>query len=500
MRVKSLLMPMLVLVSAIPLGASPQEGCTGLLSLNLQDVQITAAELLHADKRTGLPEYCDVVGTIRETIGVEVRMPTNWNQKMYFGGNGGFAGNIEDTWLGLSRGYATISTDTGHQNFVVDASWALDDRVAERDYGYVAVHKSAILGKIIIEAYYKRSPKFSYFDGCSNGGRQALMEAQKYPADFDGIVAGAPALDWTGLMIGFNWDMQALQATETTSLISAEQFLIIADAVLEECDAIDGLVDGLVNDPRKCHFKPEKLLCMENANTNCLSQLQVDALKKISSGPKDSTGNLLHPGFPMGALVSDFGWISWLVYNPDYPAVQFLFQNDFFRYMAFTKDNPNFDWKTFNFDTDPQRMRLMSRILNATNADLSRFHQLGGKLLMYHGWSDSAVPPGRTIEYYRKVRKHLGAQNTSTTVRLFMVPGMLHCGGGPGPSYVDYLTVLEQWVEEGVVPVSMEARHDDNKGIPDRTRPLCPYPMVARYNGSGSINKAANFTCVAPPK
>ncbi len=471
---------------------STETNCAGMWSLNIPDVEIVEVKLVFGD-----PEYCSVIGYLKSRMVFEVLLPTNWNGKMYFRGNGGFAGELADTSPGLGRGYATISTDTGHQGDGLDATWALDNRTAEIDYAYRAVHQVVVLGKKIIQAYYKRAPKFSYFDGCSNGGRQALMEAEKYPADFNGIAAGCPALDWTGFMIGANWDMQALQATENSNLIPFEKFQVIGDAVLEECDAIDGLTDGLIDDPRKCHFKAETLLCQSGDGPDCLTQPQVDALKKIDSGPRDSSGHPLYPGFPLAGAVSDFWWAAWLFSNPDFPAVQFSFQDQFFRFMAFNKDNPDFDWRTFDFDTDPQRMNLMARILNATDTDLSRFQELGGKLLLWQGWSDSAIAPTRVIDYYNEVRKRLGRQNAENTIRLFMAPGMAHCFGGTGPNEFDYLTALEQWVEQGVAPESIEATHYGENG-PDRTRPLCPFPKVARYNGSGSMNRAANFTCVAP--
>lgn len=468
--------------------------CANMASLNIPDVEITELKLVF-----GQPDYCSVIGYVKSRIAFEVQLPTNWNGKMYFRGNGGFAGGFPDTSPGLERGYATIKTDTGHQGGILDASWALDNREAEIDYGFRAVHLVAVVGKIMIKAYYGRAARFSYFDGCSNGGRQGLMEAQKYPADFNGIAAGAPALDWTGFMIGANWDMQALQATESSGLIPIDKIQVIENVVVEECDAIDGVVDGLIDDPRRCHFKADKLLCKSGDGPDCLTQPQIDALKKIDSGPRDSSGHRLYPGFPIGGLTDEFGWVSWLIQIPDFPPpFQYVFQDQFFRYMAFSKDNPDFDWRTFNFDTDPERTRLMSRILNATKTDLSRFHELGGKLFLYQGWSDTAVAPTRVIDYYREVRKRLGSSAAEKTVRLFMAPGMLHCSGGPGPNDFDYLTALELWVEQGVVPESIDATHYNENGRPDRTRPLCRYPKVACYNGHGSINSAANFSCVNP--
>lgn len=468
--------------------------CANMAALNIPNVEITEVKLVFGDQ-----DYCSAIGYVKSRIAFEVQLPTNWNGKMYFQGNGGFAGGFADTSHGRRRGYSTVTTDTGHQAGVSEGFWAQDNRVAEVDYGYRAVHYVALVGKRIIKAYYGRAPKFSYFDGCSNGGRQGLMEAQKYPADFNGIVAGCPALDLSGLAIGFNWNMQALQVTESSGLIPFEKIQVIENAVLEECDAIDGLADGLIDDPRRCHFKAETLLCTSDDGPDCLTQPQVEAIKKIESGPKDSSGHFLYPGFPIGGIIDDFGWYAWLINIPDFQfPFQYVFQDQFFRYVAFSKDNPDFDWRTFNFDTDPERTRLMSRILDATNPDLSRYHELGGKLLLHQAWNDTAVVPTRVIDYYRDVRKSLGSNATEKTVRLFMVPGMFHCFGGPGPNDFDYLTALEQWVEQEVAPESIEAIHYNENGNPDRTRPLCRYPKVARYSGHGSINSAANFSCVNP--
>lgn len=466
--------------------------CYEMVSLSIPDVKITEAKLVS----DGL-EYCDITGSVKTRMGFKILLPTNWNGNMYFGGNGGFAGEIADTSHGLERGYATVSTDTGHQASAFDASWALKNRTAEIDYGYRAVHQVTLVSKEIITSYYGRAPKFSYFDGCSNGGRQALMEAQKYPSDFNGIAAGAPALDWTDFMIGANWNMHALEATETSSLIPYDKYEAIENAVLQECDANDGLVDGLIDDPRNCNFRPESLLCKGAENADCLSQPQVEALKKIISGPKDAAGHHIYPGFPAGGMTSDFLWVIWLSSVPDVPFFQYLFQDQFFRYMAFNNDDPNYDWHAFNIDKDSKRLTYMGSILNATNTDLRNFHDSGGKLLMYQGWSDPAISPMRVIQYYKEVRKRLATQNPEATLRLFMAPGMCHCSGGPGPNDFDYLSALEKWVEQGKVPESIEARHYNANGKIDRTRPLCAFPKVARYNGSGSINKAANFTCVS---
>ncbi len=478
--------------------------CARLTELIIPNTQITSAQVVPASD--DLPEYCFVAGVISPAVNFEIKLPTAWNQKLYFGGNGAFAGAIWDTdvetfWTGLVRGYATVATDTGHEADPLDASWALANRPAEIDYGYRAVHVAVGVAKTVIASYYGRSPHLSYFDGCSKGGEQGLREAQQYPNDFNGIAAGAPALDFTGTAgLSANWIMQALHATPDSSDIPLEKVPVIGAAVLASCDAVDSLVDGLIDDPRRCSFDPDILRCLGGDAPDCLTGRQLHALKKIYAGPTDSSGVQLFPGLPVGGETAG-EWGIWLVNTPGAPSLTFTLQDQFLRYLAFRVDDPNFDWATFDFDTDPQRLRFMAGILNATSPDLSRFHDAGGKLILYHGWSDPIIAATRTIDYYNDVRRKLGLnlKKTKQFARLFMAPGMSHCWSGSGPYAFDYLTALEGWVEQGIAPDSMVAAHYDDDGNLDRTRPLCAYPQVARYIGTGSIDDAASFRCAEPP-
>ena len=476
------------------LAASPQGTCDAMTSVAIPDARIRSAEVIPA--ADGLPEHCLVVGNVIPAAGFEVRLPSDWNGKLYFAGNGGFAGSIADTTPGLLRGYATASTDTGHQADALDASWALGNRPAEIDYGYRAVHRTAVVAKRIIDRYYGEVPRLSYFDGCSNGGRQALREAEQFPGDFDGIAAGAPALDFTGVMTAANWNMQALFG-EPDSHIPLEKVPVIGRAVLASCDGVDGLVDGSIEDPRRCVFEPDTLLCPYDDAPGCLTAAQVQALKKIYAGPADSRGRHLFAGLPVGGETLDhFGWDVWLIGFADFPPLDFVFQDQFLRYLAFPVDDPDFDWTTFDFDSDPPRMRPMGGILNADGADLSAFRAAGGKLLLWQGWSDPIVSASRTIEYYESIRRAMGSAEAGQFAKFFLAPGVAHCGFGTGPSVFDYLTPLEQWVERGIAPESIEASRYDENGEVDRTRPLCAFPKVARYRGTGSIDKAASFRCV----
>jgi feruloyl esterase len=479
------------------------DACAAVRELLLPEVKITSASVVPA--RNDLPETCDVLGTTRATIGFQVRMPTQgWNGKLYFGGNGGFGGRLrKDVSQGLSRKYATVSTDTGHRIFdpvldISDASWALDSPDAELDFAHRAVHETAVLGKAVIRAYYGVAPRRSYFEGCSGGGRQALQEATRYPEDFDGIIARDPALDFTGAFIAYAWNVQAQRAAE----VSVETLRLWGDAVLARCDGLDGLDDGLIDDPRRCQIQPRSLLCRRGAQTACLSSIEVAALEKIYDGPRDSRGRQLHPGLSLGGErpeADDRGWADWVLSSPASPSRGQKLAQQFFRFLAFVPDRPRFVVEDFDFDADPPRMEAAARNLNAISVELQAFKERGDKLLLYQGWSDPAVAPLRTVQYFESLRARFGT-STGEFARLFMVPGAHHCGGGPGPNEFEALSALERWVEEGVGPSSIVAVHRRGPHGPiDRTRPLCPYPSVARHS-AGSTDDAASFDCVDPPE
>jgi feruloyl esterase len=321
-----------------------------------------------------------------------------------------------------------------------------------------------------------------------------MMEAQRYPADFDGIIAGAPALDWTGLMTGFNYNQQAVRAAP----IPPEKLTVLAKAVVERCDAKDGLVDGLVDNPRRCGFDPGVVQCTSGDGPNCLTAAQVDAVRKVYEGPLNSRGEQLHPGFPPGAEDGFTGWQLWITgpsgtgapvnNNP----FQFTFSDHYLRYMVFS--DPGYDSMSFDFDDDVARVNATAPIFGATDANLAPFRARGGKLLVWHGWSDHALMADRTIEYYNDVIRTMGNKNkVEDFFRLFLAPGMHHCAGGPGLNSFDALSALESWVEQGRAPDSLLASHVGT-GV-QRTRPLCSYPKVAVYNGKGNPNSAASFSC-----
>jgi feruloyl esterase len=449
--------------------------CEDLSQLTLRNVTIDSAQTSDGS--------CWVAATLRPTSDSEIRMelwlPSSWNSKLLAHGNGGWSGSINAKTLeaAAGRGYAAAMSDTGHQGG--SGSFALGHPEKLIDFGYRSSHEMTIAAKAIAAALYGRAPARSYWTGCSAGGRQAMMEAQRYPADFDGIVAGAPGLNWTGRALESVWVAQAVHRDEA-SYIPREKYGLIHDAALAACDSIDGVKDGIIENPERCRFDPAELECKSGDSASCLSTAQVEAARKIYTSRVDArSGRLIVPGLARG---SELGWQT--MGGPQ-PLGLGL---DLFRYVVF-KD-PQWDYRAFRFDEDvPKTWETEGGILNALDTDLKPFFARGGKLIQYHGWSDPQIPPGFSVDYYRSVVKSLGERTVRESYRLFMVPGMAHCGGGEGTSTFDMLSALEDWVEKDKAPDRVPASRGP------RTRPLCPFPQTAVYSGSGSIEDAANFAC-----
>jgi len=447
-----------------------------------------------------LPAFCRVAAAIHPTpdsdIQFEAWMPLEgWNGRFQGVGNGGLAGSISYPAMAaaLRAGYATASTDTGHaQEPGGDARWALGHPEKIRDFGYRAVHEMTVKAKAILAAFYGSDPRHSYWNGCSEGGNQALSEAQRYPSDYDGILAGAPANYTTHLQAGGNWIAQAIHS-DPASFIPASKLPAIARAVMAACDAADGVTDGLLEDPRACRFDPAVLACKDADAPDCLAPPQIQGLKKVYDGARNPrTGEQVFPGYMRGG---ELGWGSWIV-GTDVPPrnAQHGIQAPFFRNFVF--DDPNWDWKTFDFDKGVALAdRKVGGDVNQINPDLKKFQDHGGKLIQYHGWSDPAISPLNTVNYFASVQTKMG--NTQDFYRLFMMPGVGHCSGGSGPSDFDRMAVITDWVENGKAPEQIVASHTTG-GKVDRTRPLCAWPKIAKYKGSGSTDEAASFTCVLP--
>jgi tannase/feruloyl esterase len=422
-------------------------------------------------------------------IKIEVWLPqsTAWNGKLMAVGNGGQAGEIYYHKMGLplTLGYAVASTDTGHEGKGDDGSYALGHPEKVIDFGYRAVHEMVLKSKAIIAEYYSRNARFSYWNGCSTGGRQGLEGLQRYPADFDGVIAGAPALNPRSAA-QVMWVAQAVHKDEA-SFIPAAKFPVIQRAVLNACDANDGVKDGVLQDPTRCKFDPNAILCKGADGPDCLTAAQVESAHKIySPAINPRTKEPIFPGFEPG---SEKGWGFAASAQPPQLTLTGL-RNRVFK-------DPNWDYKTFNFDSDVALLDRESQAVNAMDPNLRPFFSHGGKLLQYHGWNDNLIAPQNSVNYYNSVADTLGgASKVNDSYRLFMVPGMAHCRGGDGTDRFDVISALEQWVEKGKGPDSVIASRYVGDKV-ERTRPLCPYPQVAVYKGTGSTDDAANFACKA---
>jgi feruloyl esterase len=485
------------------------DNCESLATLSLPHTTITKAEVVAAGTfvpPTGkplpdLPAFCRVAATIKPSsdsdILVEIWMPrADWNQRLEGTGNGGFAGKISYGALaeGLRRGYTVANTDMGMAT-PDGATASIFVNRPERwiDWGYRATHEMTIVAKKVVRAYYAQDARRAYFVGCSTGGEQALMESQRFPDDYDGIVGGAAAHNRTGVHLSILWNFAVNEWTPAPSLPAAARSLL-TQAVVDKCDALDGVKDGVINDPGKCSFDPASLQCKSVGQEGCLTPAQVETAKQIYAGPVNPrTGQSLYPGLPKG---SEFGWDGLDPTPGGTPPYAPIFQWVF---------GPQWDWRRFDFDHDEAvYTQKLAEMVNATSPDIDAFRAHGHKLLMYHGWSDWLVAPGESINYYNAVVARDSSAHSSKSqpldqsLRLFMVPGMAHCAGGPGETHFDALGAVVDWVEHGVAPDKIIANKlplAEAAAEANVQRPLCPYPRVAQYKGSGSTSDASSFVC-----
>jgi feruloyl esterase len=512
----------LVTISVAAVPSHAQQPCESLTNLAVAGLTITSATSIpkgpfilpsspNQAQPVPVPAFCRVAAVVAKEVRFEIWMPAEWNRKLLGIGNGGLAGIIPYSPMvrPLALGYATSSTDTGHTGVNTnDGGWALGhyDRIV--NFADRAIHVMAEADKVILRAFYGAPPARAYFSGCSQGGHEALIEAQRYPADFDGIIAGDPANNWTRHYAGGHlWSAMAM---EGDGYIPAAKVPLIADAVNNACDALDGIKDGILNDPRRCHFDPATLLCKTGDTAACLTNAQIDAVRKLWTGLRDRDGDQIYPGLVPGGEAGPGGWTNWITGREPGKGGHSNLGIPFFKYFVF--ENPDWDFRTFRFDAsdgfdsdvDFTDAKLGS-LFNAVDPSLAGFKAKGGKLIQYHGWSDPDITPLNSINYYDSVTNTIahggnhGVRDTKDFYRLFMVPGMQHCGGGPGPTTFDMIEPLEQWVEHGVAPAQVIASHLNN-GVVDRTRPLCPYPQEAQWKGSGSTDDAANFACAFPAR
>ena len=505
-------------------GALAQQGevsaCEAVGRLALPETTIVSASVVGAGSfdppgRTpllaDLESFCRIEARSEPAINFEVWLPLqDWNGKFQGVGNGGMAGSIRYAALAgaLRRGYAAASTDTGHvaSGNAFDASWALGRPDLTEDFGHRALHVTTDHGKRVVEAFYGRAPDYSYYFGCSKGGQQGLMEAQRYPGDYDGIIAGDPANDWTRFYSGAHLWYSLATLSDPESFLPEHKILALGTAVNRQCDGLDGIVDGLLDDPRQCDFDPAVLTCKAGDAAGCLTPKQVQAVRKIWAGSRTSGGAVVFPGLVPGGEAAPGGWSNWVSGRERFAGLHWLAAEGFFKYMVF--DDPEWDFRSFDYDRDlPVALAKTGAALDAADPDLRPFRDRGGKLIVYHGWSDADISPLASIDYFDSVVETVGGGSgqaealaaTQEFFRLFMVPGMGHCRGGPGPDRFDALAALEAWVEDGVAPARIVASKQ-RAGEVVRSRILCPYPQVARWSGSGSTDEAAQFECVAPQR
>jgi Tannase and feruloyl esterase len=530
-------LPVLVTLAAVVGSEAPETGtCARLAQLGIPEARVTsAAEVaagsfsppaaltpwLRGDPATykSLPAFCRVVVLAAPSadsgIEIEVWMPVEgWNGKLRGQGNGGFAGEINFRALAraVAQGYATAGTNTGHSAAGTDASWALGHPEKVTDFGYRAIHVMTDVAKAVTKTYYGRDVQRSYFAACSNGGRQALMEVQRFPGDYDGVLAGAPANNWTHMLAKSIADAKAT-TLDPASYIPAGKLPAIAEAVNAACDSRDGLTDGIVDDPSSCRFDPSSILCKDGDSAACLTAPQAKALRALYEGPRDAKGERIFPGYVPGAEEGQGGWGPWITGSSPGKSLIFTFGIGYFANMVFEKA----DWDYHTADV-PQLLAAAqektARALDATDPEIRAFKDRGGKLIVYHGWNDPAISALNTVGYYGSVVSRLGEAETDAFLRLYMVPGMQHCSGGPGPDAFgqdgngprddprrNVFLALEQWVEAGTAPgalVASRRKGDDAAQPAEATRLVCPHPQVAKYSGKGGPSDAASFACVPP--
>jgi feruloyl esterase len=481
--------------------------CDGLASLALPHANVTAAVEVPAGAFTppaaagtavapaaakayaALPAFCRVQATAKPTtdsdIKIEVWLPvTGWNGKFQAVGNGGWAGTISyrDLASAIARGYASASTDTGHST--PGAEFAIGHPEKLTDYAHRGVHEMAVQAKTVIQAYYAKPPARSFWNGCSTGGRQGATEASKYPGDFDGIIAGASP-DPSSRLHAVRLAINLVVNRAPGSAIPSDKFPMLHTAVLNACDMLDGVKDGVLENPARCHFDPKTIQCSGADGPTCLTAPQVETVRLLYGDVKHpSTGETLYA--PLLQPGSELVWGTLAGPSP--------FTNAVDGYKALVFKDPNWDWHTFNPQTDIERMDAMGGAINTASPNLKPFFDRGGKLLMYHGWADRQVPTTSSIGYYTRVLDATGKGSAGKSIQLYLIPGMDHCQGGPGTDTFDKMAAIEEWVANGTAPKQIVAAHASN-GVVDRTRPLCPYPQVARYVGKGSTDEAANFVC-----
>jgi feruloyl esterase len=481
------------------------ENCDALKALNVPDVTIVSVESLERDTiRMGeffgtqiisVP-FCRVIGKISSEIQFELFLPKKWNGRFLMSGNGGFGGSFQNFLRPMvNNGFAVVSTDTGHrsENELVP-DWAYNNMERQLNFGHLAVHRTTVVAKHLVTQFYCKPISFSYFVGCSRGGGQALMEAQRYPDDYDGIVAGAPAFSWPATAAKFVKECQAnyIDAKEPTKPVITEDNLKLIQQIFNaQCDALDGIKDEIISDPRLCKIDWSKLpLCKgEVAGKDCFTKQQLLAFKAIYE-PLVIDQAEVYPGYPVGLEAEPGGWDTWIAGTNAYvkPSLHHYFGTGVFKYFVF--NDPSWDFKKYGFENFQKRVAYTSAFLDATDTNYTGFKKRKGKMILYHGWNDAALSAYSTIQYYERLLKE--DRDAPNYIKFYLLPGVMHCDGGKGPSAVDWIKLMQDWVESNKVPDRVVASKID-QGKPTVTRPLYPYPQAAQYDGKGDPNQETSF-------
>lgn len=499
--------PALACGMLVPIGTAAQPGVPDFTAIPGAPTRVTSATVTPAGAQS--PEFCDVKGYIAPQVHFELKLPTKtWQGRYLQSGCGGFCGAVgsppfPSCDLQPGGDFAVAATDDGHAAGGTDGLWGVNDQQLRVDFAAQAPHSLAVAAKAIISAFYGVGPRFSYFQGCSDGGREALIEAQRFPDDFNGIVAGAPANIWAPLLAeSLTWNARANMDAQGGQILTADRLPALHDAVLKACDGKDGLVDGQIDAPRACTFDPASLACPTGADQpTCLTPAQVTTARKLYEGPVDSAGRRLYPGGePFG---SELAWVPWVVTPPGVQSLDSGFADSYLRYLAFPIGQRASSLQDWQFTLSGfNRLRAAGQLYKATDADLSAFRRRGGKLIIWQGWADPAIAPDGTPAYYQAVQDRMGGlQAVQRFARLFMVPTIYHCGGTYGTGTAarfDFVNPITHWVELGAAPERIVVTHVDQAGSIVRTRPVFAYPQQARYTGTGSIDDAANFVAATP--
>ncbi len=524
-----ILPPVFVAALTEPLSQKPARACSSLAEIKIDNTVIFSAKEIPEGASIGSvgpmpippqPAHCVVEGEINKHTGsdgneygdkFQLRLPDSWSGRFLFQGGGGLDGTVNPAVgparpgfkSALARGYAVVSTDAGHEGKNPgDATFGADPQ-ARADYQFRSTDLVAPVAKKIIAEYYGSAPQHSYMAGCSNGGREAMLAAQRYPDLFDGIIAGDPAFDLTRAAISEAWFSIKMAEIapkspngmpQLSKAFSDADLKLVTTAILKQCDELDGLKDGLIDNPDSCHFDPGALQCKSAKNDSCLSPDQVRVLHETFAGPRNSHGKALYSDWPYDSGLAEPGWRVWILGNEQMPAINVLLYPQFVNHIALPPgDAPIPNAFAFDFDKDPERINKSANLINAASADLSAFRKHGGKLILYTGMSDPVFSANDLIDYYQRLAESNGGlTKTRQFVRLFRIPGMNHCAGGPALDDFDDLTAIEDWVEKGAAPDQMIAT---GATFPGRSRPLCPYPEISKYKGTGSTDDSANFAC-----